>query len=167
MKRKQRIQTLKITDGLFKKVSSAINAALAYEKATNGKRKLGITGEVGEIMVCYQLKELGLELVLDSRSEGFDAIDKNGKRVQIKTRRSESGGEPKLVGRMSRFSDHKFDYALLAFLDNEYNLSRVWKLSYSKILQIKDKEQTERSGPKLYSFVKAAGKPLFDRSSNN
>lgn len=92
---------------------------------------------------------------------GFDAIDKNNKYVQIKTRRSESREEPKLIGRMSRFSTHKCDYALLAFLGNDYKLRKVWKLSYQKLAPIIEKEQTERSGPRLKTFISAAGKPIF------
>lgn len=163
MKRKQIPATININDNLIQKIKSAIDAALLYEKTTNGKRKLGITGEVGEIMVCYSVKRLGLKLVADPRSQGFDAIDKDGNLVQIKTRRSESEGEPKLIGRMSRFSEHKFDYALLAFLDKEYKLCKVWKLSCRELKPIKDKEQTERSGPRLKTFIDDAGKPIFDR----
>ena len=160
---KTEVKIIEIKQSLVKKVGDAIEAALMYEEATQGKRKMGITGEVGEIMVCHKLKDLGLKLVTDPRSQGFDAIDKNGKRVQIKTRRSESAGEPKLVGRMSRFSEHPFDYALLAFLDKKYNLCRVWKLSYDKVMNIKNKEQTDRSGPRLSSFIKEAGDPIYNK----
>ena len=116
-------KTIKIDNNLINKVKSAIDVALEYEAATNGKRKLGITGEVGEVLVCYQL---GLRLVLDSRLEGFDAVDRDGLRVQIKTRRGESEGLPSKAGRISRFSEHEFDYALLALLDHEYQLCEIW-----------------------------------------
>ena len=82
-------ETIIVDAELINKLNSAINAALVYETATHGKRKLGITGEVGELLACHQL---GLKLVLDPRSEGFDAVDKYYLRVQIKTRRSESEG---------------------------------------------------------------------------
>ena len=144
---------------IIQRIHSAIDAALLYENVTKGKRKLGITGEVGEILVCYQL---GLKLVTDPRSEGFDAIDKDGKHVQIKTRRSESEGLPRIVGRVSRFSGHNFDYALLAILDKKYSLCQIWRASYNKLKPIIEKEQTDRSGPKLASFMKA-GEKVFDK----
>jgi hypothetical protein len=129
---------------IIQRIHSAIDAALLYENITKGKRKLGITGET------------------DPRSEGFDAIDKDGKHVQIKTRRSESEGLPRIVGRVSRFSGHNFDCALLAILDKKYSLCQIWRASYNKLKPIIEKEQTDRSGPKLASFMKA-GEKVFDK----
>ena len=71
-------KTIKIDNKLINIIKSAIDVALEYEAATNGERKLGITGEVGEVLACHKL---GLKLVLDSRSEGFDALNKDGLRV--------------------------------------------------------------------------------------
>ena len=152
----RKYETIIIDKKILKKVHSAIDAALMYENVTRGKRKLGITGEVGEILVCNQLR---LKLVSDPRSEGFDAIDKSGKRIQIKSRRSESEGLPKISGRVSRFSKHRFDYAILAILDKEYNLCQAWRIFYKKLKPIIEKEQTDRSGPKLSSLINK-GEPI-------
>ena len=108
-------ESVLVDDDLVEKAKRAISPALAYEAATHGKRKLGITGEVGEVLVCHQL---GLRLMLDPRSVGYDAIDREGKHVEIKTRRSESDGLPRDIGRVSSFSEHEFDYALLCLLDH-------------------------------------------------
>ena len=51
-----------VDDDLVEKVKLTIEAALAYEAATGGKRKLVITSEVGEILLCHQLD---LRLMLD------------------------------------------------------------------------------------------------------
>jgi hypothetical protein len=147
---------------LVKKIKQAIGIALEYETATYGKRKLGITGEVGEILTCHLLK---LRLTLDSRSEGFDAIDKNGNLVQIKTRRRETEGLPRDIGRISRFSDHRFDYALLSLLDHEYKLCEIWRADYKDLKSVINKEQNERRGPTLRSFKKV-GKKIFDKSES-
>ena len=151
-------KTTKIDKDLMNIIKSAISVALEYETATSTKRKLGITGEVGEVMVCHQL---GLELVLDSRSEGFDAVDKNGLRVQIKTRRSESEGLPRDAGRTSRFSQHEFDYALLALLDNKYELCEIWQADYNKLKPII--ENQKRRDPNLSSF-KRVGEKIFENN---
>ena len=148
-------KTIKIDNKLINIIKSAISVALEYEAATNGRRKLGITGEVGEVLVCHQLR---LRLVLDSRSEGFDAIDKDGLRVQIKTRRSESEGLPSNTGRTSRFSKHEFDYALLALLDHKYQLCEIWRADYNKLKPII--ENQKRRSPSLSSF-KNVGNPIF------
>ena len=101
-------------------VGQAIAAARAYERATDGHRKLGLTGEIGKVLCCQLL---GLRLCADPRSQGFDAMGADGRRVQIKTRRSESNGLPRDAGRLSRFSEHGFDYALLVLLDVEYRIA--------------------------------------------
>ncbi len=151
------LKTIKIDNKLINKVKSVIDVALEYEAVTSGKRKLGITGEVGEVLVCYQL---GLKLVLDSRSEGFDAMDKDGLRVQIKTRRSEIEELPRDAGRTGIFSKHKFDYALLALLNNKYELCEIWQADYNKLKPIIEKQK--RRQPSLSSF-KGVGKKVFPK----
>ena len=149
-------KAIKIDNKLINVVESAIGVALEYEAATKGKRKLGITGEVGEVLACRQL---GLKLVLDSRSEGFDAVDKNGLKVQIKTRRSESQGLPSDSGRTSSFSKHQFDYALLVLLDSKYELCEIWRSEYDKLIPIIEKQK--RRNPNL-SYFKSVGEKIFD-----
>lgn len=151
-------KTIKVDGKLINKLKSSINAALVYERATNGKRKLGITGEVGEILVCHQL---GLKLILDSRSEGFDAVDKDGLQVQIKTRRSESEGLPRDAGRTGRFSKHKFNYALLAILDRKYQLCEIWRADYNKLKTVIEKHGRRDLS---LSFFKRVGKKIFDNN---
>ena len=151
-------KTIEIDNKLINKIKSVIEMALIYETTTHGKRKLGITGEVGELLVCYQL---GLKLVLDSRSEGFDAMDKDGLRVQIKTRRSETEGLPRDAGRTGIFSKHEFDYALLALLDNKYELCEIWQVDYNKLKPIIEKQK--RRQPNLSSF-KRVGEKIFDNN---
>ena len=148
---------IKIDNKLINKVKLAIDVALEYEAATNGKRKLGITGEVGEVLVCYHL---GLRLVLDSRSEGFDAFDKDGSRVQIKTRRSESKELPRNASRTSSFSKHRFDYALLALLDHGYQLCEVWRADYKKLKPIIEKQK--RRAPNI-SYFKSVGRKVYPK----
>ena len=155
MRRKESVKTIPVDDLLLNKIQVAIKAALAYESKMNGKRKLGITGEVGEILACHQLN---LRLVLDSQSEGYDAIDQKRKLVQIKTRRSETEGMPRDLGRVSRFSTHKYDYALLVLLDHQYNLCEIWKANSTKLNPII--EIQKRRNPPLIKF-KRAGKRIY------
>ncbi len=133
--------------------------AVEYEAATGWKRKLGITAEVGEILAC---KQLGLKLLMDVRTKGYDAIDRNGKQVQIKTRRSESESSPKDTGRLGSFSGHPFDYALLVVLDRRYQLVEIWRAE-SKDLQPLIKSQKRRN-PTLCAFKRKASK-IFPRNT--
>jgi hypothetical protein len=142
-----------VNDDFIEKVQEAIEVALAYEELTKGKRHLGITGTVGEILACY---ELSLRLTPDSRSKGYDAFDANDKQVEIKTRRSESKDLPKDSGRVSTFSKHKFDYALLVLLDRQYQVSEIWQASYTELLPIINKQK--KRNPSLSAFKEVAYK---------
>ena len=152
------MEPIKIDDEIMNVVESVIKVALEYD-ALPGRRKLGITGEIGEVLVCYHLRDsLGLRLVQDPRSEGYDAKDSDGLKVQVKTRRSESPGLPRDVGRTSSFSQHSFDYALLGILDHEYRLHGVWRAGYDSLKPIIEKR--EGRNPSLSSF-KNAGKMIW------
>lgn len=150
--------TIRVDEKIVDKVCAAIKAALDYEEAMRGKRKIGITGEVGEVLVCH---EMDLLLVLDNRARGYDAIDANGQRVEIKTRRSESDELPKDFGRVSRFSKHPFDYALLAILDHSYRLREIWRADYDALHPIIAKQK--RRNPHIGDF-KDVGHKVFDQT---
>ncbi len=126
---------------------AALSVALQYERATGWKRKLGITAEVGEVLACGVLK---LKLATNPRSEGSDAIDSEGKSVQIKSRRSESPGLPRDVGRVGTFSKHRFDYALLVILDREYRLAEIWRTDYDDLAPLIDRQK--RRNPTISGF---------------
>ncbi len=141
------IKTLAVSDAIMDAVASAIQAELVYQRATNCGRKFGVTGEVGEILVC---RALDLKIVEDPRSEGFDAMDANGRCVQIKTRRAESADLPNDGGRLSRFSDHECSYVLLGILNKEYKLIEVWKADFVQLKPIIGKHK--RANPTIRQF---------------
>jgi len=144
-------QAVTVTDAMLEAVQQAILAAGAYDKATDGRRKLGMTGEIGEVLCCHTL---GLKLCVDCRSQGFDAVDTEGKRVQIKTRRSESSGLPSDVGRLGTFSKHEFDYAMLVLLDSDYRIAEIWRAEYADIEGLISSQK--RRNPNLASFKRKA-----------
>jgi hypothetical protein len=152
---------IKITPTILKAVRDAIRATLAYERATNCGRKFGITGEVGEILVCHKL---GLRLSKQPRSEGFDAIDRKNNRVQIKTRRSERDELPADAGSTSTFSKHRFSYALLALLDRDYKLVEVWRADYHQVERIIRKHKRTRRNLTIRQFKSVEKKPIYPRS---
>lgn len=153
-----KIKTVKINGTLINIVNEAIGVAIAYEKHTDFKRKLGITGEVGEILICNQLN---MNLVENPLSEGFDAIDKNDLRVQIKTRHSESKTSLKYKGRISSFSKHPFDYALLGLLNHQYCLCEIWRADYNKLKPLLKK--LKKRNPNISSFKRIA-KRVFPKT---
>jgi hypothetical protein len=126
------MNTVKITAKIRKTVNDIIRLAILYEEEIG--RKLGITGEIGEVLVCAhpRFKNLGLSLIANPLSAGFDAIDRSGKRFQIKAKRAVNW-EGRYKGRMSSFSKHDFDYAILAILDKSYEIRELYKVSRKKL----------------------------------
>ncbi len=138
-------------------IESVIRLATQYEELMDHKQKLGITGEIGEIRACLKYN---LRLMLDSRSAGYDALDKDGKKVQIKTRRSELGKKLTNPTRISSFSRHEFDYCLLLLLDKDYDIDEVWK---ADALALEPKiNYHKRRNPTLGGF-KSVGEKIFDK----
>ena len=147
----EEVKTLDIDDKMIDLVYKAIDIAVKYEAASQGTRKMPITGEVGEVLIC---KQMGLRIIADFQSAGVDAIDQDGLNVQIKTRR-ESQDEPKCNHvRIGRFSEHSFDYALLGILDKHYRLREIWKAKYSELKPVIDAEK--KRNPNMSSFKKVA-----------
>jgi len=153
-------QSIEITQNHIDLLQPVIQRAIQYEEIMNHKRKLGITGEVGEVKACFKY---GLKLILDSQSAGYDAIDAEGKRVQIKTRRSELGKKLTNPTRLSSFSKHPFDYCLLLLLDKKYEIEEVWKANSAALEPIIKKHI--RRNPPLGSFKGVATK-IYDKKSD-
>lgn len=141
---KRKIETIIIPTKIKNIILSASKIANKYEKLTN--RKLGITGEVGEILVCDKLK---LKLVKNPQTAGFDAVDKKNKKYQIKSRRVNHN-----KGKVGKFSKHKFDYAILAVLDINYEIKKLYKVSYKKIIPII--ENANQRSPSFSGFIEVA-----------
>lgn len=146
-----KLKTIPITEEILSRMKKVIKASLAYEDAVGGIRKTGITAEVGEILACYHLK---LRLCADPKAKGFDAIDRRGRQVQIKTRRSETEGLPSDLGRLSSFSKHPFDYVVLVLLNPDYSLAEMWRAEYREVILLIEKHK--RRNPNLSYFKKVA-----------
>lgn len=149
------IDALRVSPAILDAVAKVVSAELTYERLSDCGRKFGITGEVGEILVC---KALRLALVKDPRSAGFDATDKQKHRIQIKTRRGEASDIPKESGRLSRFSGHDFDYALMGILNRKYELVEIWKAGVKELRPIIAKHK--RSNPTIRQF-KRIGRKVY------
>ena len=92
-------------------LSKAKAAAVEYYRLTG--KPLGITGELGEF---YAAKYLDLELA-DAREAGYDATDRSGRHVQVKSRSIPS--TKKIAGQRlgSIRLDHEWDVVVLVLMD--------------------------------------------------
>lgn len=131
---KNQNKTIEITDEIYNMALKAIKVAVEYEKLIG--RSLGITGEIGEILAC---RKLGLKLLQDPISAGYDAVDKSEKSTyQIKTRRIRGENFSGVTG---RFSEHDFDYAALLILDRNYKPLKLCQANYVRIKPILEKRK--------------------------
>ena len=96
------------------------------------------TGDVGEQLV---VEYLGLKLLPNS-IKGYDAIDKDGNKYQIKTRRHINGNGSRQMGSLRDLNEKLFDYILATIIDEDYKLIELWKIPYDTV--IKHKKTTTR-----------------------
>ena len=135
-------------------LSHAKRAAVEYQKLTG--KPLGITGEVGE---CIAAQLLGLDLG-KARTPGYDAIDKHGRRIQIKCRRVVKGrkGKSQRIGAV-RFR-YAFDIVMLVIIDDTFEPVAIYEADAASVQRILElpgsKARNERSAMSVSAFRRSA-----------
>lgn len=96
-------------------------AAIDYYRLTG--KPLGITGEIGEYLAA---KHLGLDLA-DARTPGYDAVDRQGRRIQVKARAIPTS--QRLSGQRlgSIRLEHDWDIVLLILLDELFEVKAIYE----------------------------------------
>lgn len=116
-------------------------------------RTLPMTEELGELHACAKL---GLERA-DKGMRGYDALDKDGHRVQIKAR---APAPPAQVvpptGRIGRFVSWEFDYAILVILDGEYDVQEIWRADREALEPLQATLKNPRHGLALSTYKRVA-----------
>jgi len=138
-------KVIEIDDRIRAVKDLAIAAAIEYQSVTG--RKLGITGEVGEIIVA---DKMSLKLLADPIAAGFDAVDDSGKLYQIKACRNRRTG----IGKTGRFSTHHFNLALVGIFDANYVLTELWQASIEVLEPVLAREP--RRNPSISRFKSVA-----------
>ena len=115
-------------------------------------KSLGITGEVGEYKASRLLK---LKRVSGNINKGFDAIDTQGKKVQIKTRIYSRNSE-----RTSAFTNFDFDYAILVLLSDKYEITEIYKARCKDIQNKIESQSYKRPALSIRDFKKIS-KPIY------
>jgi hypothetical protein len=123
------LETIEINNNIEECLQEAIQVSLRFEQLTG--KQLNITPTIGEFYAC---KKYNLKWVLNDINMGYDAIDINNKKVQIKTRRYK-GKPASLTGPLlNKKFEVTYDYALLVLLDSEYCLLKIIKVEAQEIL---------------------------------
>jgi hypothetical protein len=121
---------------------------LAQEWKRRFGRRLGVTPELAELYAC---QKLGLTR-MPPENRGFDAIDQEGKRYQIKGRAPDRGDTVNPQGRVGRFVNFDFDYALLVTLDSALQCREIWRASAESLKVEQARVRNERVGIHVATF---------------
>ena len=158
------LETRKINKEVITVLNETIKSSLKFEELTS--KQLNITGIVGEVLAAEKCK---LELVVDDINTGFDAIDENKKRVQIKTRRESLRKSDLLSKMLDRELKVNYDYALLVIVDNKYNLKEISRIEKEEVLKhfknINSKRKKDNKKPRntmSISQFKKYGKLIYE-----
>jgi len=87
-----------------------------------GGMRRGIVNRLGELWACVRL---GLQLMPEG-NKGYDAVDAQGKRYQVKSRHPEKGERVNLKGTTPHFTSFEFDEAILVLMDKNLQNYEIW-----------------------------------------
>jgi hypothetical protein len=127
------MKTIPITREVKDIVNKIIKLALEFEQHTG--KQFNITSILGEVLAC---DSNNLLWVVDGINKGFDAFDKDKKRVQIKARRYKHPSNA-TGSLLDKNFDVPFDYALLVLLNKDYTFRDILRIEADQI-----KEHFER-----------------------
>ena len=137
-------------------------AARRYRELTG--KPLGITGEVGELLAA-RLLELQLT---DARQAGYDAVGRDCRRVQIKSRCIFPSAKPGRLGTIRL--DHEWDTVALILMDQNFEPLAIYEASRSaverELLRPGSKSRNERRALAVSKF-KAIGELRWSCDEEN
>ncbi len=121
---------------------------LALQWKQRFKRRLGITSELAELYAC---QALGLTR-MPPENQGYDAIDQQRKRYQIKGRAPDQGDVVNLQGSLGRFVNFDFDYAILVLIDSGLQCREIWRANAEALKMEQARVRNERAGIRIFKF---------------
>lgn len=137
-------------------------AAVDYYALTG--KPLGITGEIGEYLTA---RLLGLALA-EARAPGYDAVDQDGRKIQIKARSLPAG--TKLTGQRlgSIRLDHEWDCVMLILLDEEFEPQVIYEAAREPLAEALtkpgSKARNERGALAITKFI-SVGRQVWSAES--
>lgn len=87
-------------------------------------------GDYTEWLVCNRL---GLEIQENSQA-GFDAVDPQGVKCQIKGRRA--SGNSVQFSAIRKLDDHGFDFVVAVVFNEDYSIRFAFKIAYAAVKQL-------------------------------
>lgn len=145
--------------GLTNNQQKLLNS-LKKEACKLGDEGQSLTGLIGELYAC------DIQNMRWSPSKGYDCIDEESRKVQVKSRRDSKGGKVNKQGRLGRFGKsgkYNFDYGLYVELDGNFEVSAIYRATRKEIIEIEKNEKSNR-GLHVSTFLKVA-KKLYPQES--
>ena len=138
----------------------AKDAAVEYYDLTG--KPLGITGEIGEF---YASKYLKLDLA-EARTTGYDASDKDGRKLEIKSRAIDEE-KPRGGQRIGRINlKHEFDVVLLVLMNKRFELMQIHEADRAAVKKALtkpgSKARNERGSLAVSQFIRI-GKQVWPK----
>jgi len=143
-----------------KVLEGAKQAAIEYYQLTG--KPLGITGEIGEYLAA---KHLRLKLA-EVRAPGYDAIDRTGRLIQIKSRSIPA--EKRITGQRlgAILLDHKWDVVVFVMMDEMFKPQYMYEADRRTIRRALKKPgsraRNERGALSISKF-KSIGKQVWPK----
>ncbi len=113
------------------------NFAKAYQQLEEAGiiRSRRIVGDIGEFYAC---RRLNLQVSSNKNQKGLDAIDKDGRTFEIKTRRVyESGRRTSETRRINNLVGKDAKYLIVVTLDRSFRCSGMWIMPMRNIVNLK------------------------------
>jgi len=130
-------------------MSEARRIAAEYRRTTG--KSLGISAEIARHDACRLL-----QLEPEDSSGGFDAYDKDGKKIQIKGRtifdESKSGQR---IGQLKLEQD--WDAVVLVLMDSEFQPTEIYRAEHDAVMNaFEDTNRSKRGAMSVARFKKIA-----------
>ena len=90
-----------------------------------------IPGDLGERIVASKLR-LKLE---PNSAKGYDALDDDGEKYQIKTRRLTSKNHSRQLGGFRNLDQRLFDYVIVVILREDFTPQELWRTTHEVIVK--------------------------------
>ncbi len=132
-----------------KLMSEARRIAAEYRRTTG--KSLGISAEIARHDACRLL-----QLEPEDSSGGFDAYDKDGKKIQIKGRTIFEGSKSgQRIGQLKLEQD--WDAVVLVLMDSEFQPTKIYRAEYDVVMDaFEDTNRSKRGAMSVARFKKIA-----------
>lgn len=131
-------------------LEKAKEIAVSYRKLTG--KPLGITGEIGEAVAA---KKLNLSLA-DARQAGYDAVDGEGRKIQIKSR--VVGNISKITGRMGAIKvTNDWDCVQLVIMTDDFDVVAIYEADRESVVKAIGKSESrarQRGALAITEFIR-------------